>query len=384
MVYILSAFLGIPLLLLVHAYIVFPLLMMYTGKKTHENKGSPPDVQVAILLAVYNEEKVIKQKLESTLNTTFPLANLTILVASDASTDGTDDILAQYESQYPHIQYKRFHERSGKAKIINQLANETSADILVMTDADTFFFPETLNNLLEPFRDPEVGGVQANLINKVDDEEQVAFQEISYNKRELKIKQGEGTKGSVIGAGGYCYAIRQALYTPVPNGFYVDDFFVFMRVLQQGFKTSFADQAYCTMEVSGSSEVQFQRKVRISKGNFQNLAYFRDLSNPFAGFVGFAFFSHKVIRWIGPFLLLMMLIANSLLLPYHPLFQVTIALQLGFFALGLLDFLFREFNWNVVPMRFISHFLLMNLALMAGFFEYLFNPADGTWEVKPS
>lgn len=384
MVYILSAFLGIPLLLLVHAYIIFPLWMIYAGKKSQPQKGSAPDFRVAILLAVYNEEDVLKQKLESTLNTTFPLSNLTIWVASDASTDGTDAILAHYDRQYPQVHYRRFQERSGKAKVINQLASETTADILVMTDADTFFFPETLNNLLEPFKDPMVGGVQANLINKVDDKEQVAFQEISYNKRELKIKQGEGTKGAVIGAGGYCYAIRKALYTPVPNGFYVDDFFVFMRVLQQGFKTSFAEKAYCTMEVSGSSEVQFQRKVRISKGNFQNLAYFTDLSNPFGGFVGLAFFSHKVVRWMGPFLLLMMLIANLLLLPFHPVFQVTLTLQLGLFVLGLIDLLFRQFNWNVVPMRFISHFLLMNLALMVGFFQYLLNPADGTWEDKAS
>lgn len=380
MVYILLALFATPLLLLAHAYLIFPLWMIAIHKRTAPEKADLPAVQVAVLMAVYNEEQVIRQKLDSMLATDFPLSSLTLWVASDASTDGTDAIIAQYASQYEQVHFKRFNGRSGKAHVINELVKETSADILVMTDADTFFYPDTLPNLLRPFKDTVIGGVQANLITEGQSEEQVALQEITYNKRELKIKQGEGTKGAVIGAGGYCYAIRKNLYTPVPTGFYVDDFFIFMRVLQQGYKTSFANDAYCTMRVSGSSEVQFQRKVRISKGNFQNLVYFSDLTNPFASFVGLAFFSHKVLRWLGPFLLIMAFVANLLLMPVHPVFQLIFALQTACYGLGIVDLFFRKFNWNLVFMRFISHFLLMNLALLVGFFQYLLYPGDGTWD----
>ena len=383
MVYLLSALLAVPILLLAHAYLVFPVWMIYIRKKAPSTPTKVPDVEVAVLMAVYNEESVLRQKLDSMLASREPLAGVRFFVASDASTDGTDAILSEYAGQYPEVHYQRFAVRSGKAAIINHLAQESSADILVMTDADTFFHPETLPNLLRPFHDVEVGGVQANLITRGEPHEQVALQEVTYNKRELKIKQGEGVRGAVIGAGGYCYAIRKSLYTPVPEGFYVDDFFIFMRVLQQGYKTCFAQDAYCTMQVSGSSEVQFKRKVRISKGNFQNLAYFRDLANPLRNFVGLAFFSHKVLRWIGPFLLILAATANGLLLSYHPVFTWLLTGQGVFYGLGLLDLLLRRWQCNLIPLRFISHFLLMNLALLVGFFQYFGKSGDGTWDNEP-
>lgn len=380
MVYLLSALLAVPILLLAHAYLVFPAWMIFTRKKAPLNQTATPDVQVAVLMAVYNEEAVLRQKLDSMLAMGEPMPKVSFLVASDASTDGTDAILEAYANRYPEVHYQRFTVRSGKADIINHLAGQTSAEILVMTDADTFFLPDTLPNLLRPFQDPKVGGVQANLITRGENHEQVALQEVTYNKRELKIKQGEGARGAVIGAGGYCYAIRRSLYTPVPTGFYVDDFFIFMRVLQQGYKTCFARDAYCKMRVSGSSEVQFKRKVRISKGNFQNLAYFRDLANPFRDFVGLAFFSHKVLRWFGPFFLICAGVANGLLVGYHLVFTCLFMAQGAFYGLGLIDLLLRKWHCNLMPLRFISHFLLMNLALLVGFFQYFGKAGDGTWD----
>lgn len=383
MVYFLTALLVFPLLLLLHSYIIFPFKMIQLQKPADHSDYPEPEKEVAIIMAVYNEATVLEEKLDSMLNSTYPLQYISIMVGSDASTDETDAILKRYAENYPQIHYQRFEERTGKPQIINHLALKAQAEILVLTDADAIFYPDTLPNLMKPFANEEVGGVQANLITKGPIGQQVALQEINYNQRELKIKRGEGANGAVIGADGTCYAIRRSFFTPVPEGFFVDDFFIFMSILKQGYKTCFAKDAYCNMHISGDSGIQFQRKVRISKGNFQNLSYFRSLVNPFQSFAGYAFFSHKVLRWLGPFLMVIMLAANLLLIAYHELFWVILGFQLGFYSLGLLDLILRKVRWYLVPLRFISHFVLMNLALLFGFFHYLSGPGDGTWDSTP-
>ena len=383
MAYVLTALLAIPLLLLIHSYIIFPLWMIYFQQPVAYPKHTTPALKVTVIIAAHNEAAVIGDKLETVMATTYPLNHLTVMVGSDASTDDTDAILQRYARQYPQIIYHRFEKRTGKPQILNWLANKADGDILVLTDADALFYPETLPNLLCPFHDPDVGGVQANLLTKTKANEQVAYQEVNYNQREVKIKGGEGAKGAVIGADGTCYAIRRSLFKPVPAGFYVDDFFIFMSILQQGYQTGFASDAYCVMQVSGDSGIQFRRKVRISKGNFQNLGYFGMLANPLRSFAGYAFFSHKIIRWIGPFLMVLILGANCMLLAYHDFFKVILAMQLVFYGLGFIDLLLRKLNWYVTPLRYVSHFLLMNVALLIGFFQYLLIPGDGTWESTP-
>ncbi len=383
MIYFLSALLAVPLLLLIHSYIIFPVRMIWTSGSNDFSQYTVPNYQVAVLMAAYNEEAVIKEKLESLLNTNYPLSALSILVASDASTDETDTILKHYAQQYPQIMYFRFEERTGKPHIINYLAGKADSDVLILTDADALFFPDTLPSLLRPFQDPEIGGVQANLLIKGKPDEQVAHQEIHYNQREVKMKRGEGARGAVIGADGTCYAIRRTLFKPVPAGFYVDDFFIFMSILQQGYHTCFASEAYCVMQVSGDSGIQFRRKVRISKGNFQNLGYFGLLENPFQSFAGYAFISHKVIRWIAPFLMVIILAANVILVSYHEVFNLLLLLQFGFYGIGFLDLVFRKLNIYMTPLRYVSHFVLMNIALLVGFFQYMLAPWDGTWDSTP-
>lgn len=366
--------------LLVHSYWLFPAWMMKASKKPNNWETYQNLPQVAVLVAAYNEEAVISEKIRSTLDTNYPKELLEIWVGSDASTDGTDQIVTEYAEKYPEVKFKPFKERTGKPGILNDLVHQTDAEILVLTDADTFFNQETIPELVKPFSVSNIGGVQANLQSFTDQNDEVAKQEQLYNDREFMIKKGESQYGAVIGAYGACYAMRKSLYQPIPAGFYVDDFFLFMNVLLNGYRTVFTPKATCRMEVSGKSNVQFKRKVRISSGNFQNLVYFRKLVNPFRTFAGFAFFSHKVIRWLGPFLMLLILIANGLLLSMHPFFSWLLAGQLLFYFSGLLDLVLRKVDVDLIVLRYISHFLLMNYALLIGFFRFLSLESDGKWD----
>lgn len=385
MVYLWLIILIASFLLLAHSYIIFPAWMGRLSRKYKQKMpaNSSFEPSVAVLIAAYNEADKIASKIESTLQTHYPSDKLSIFIGSDASSDNTDEIVQSYAQVHPNIFFYRFGERSGKPHIINMLYEKTQEEILVLTDADTLFEPSTIPALTRYFQEPQIGGVQANVMTEGNQEENVAFQEINYNQREFRMKRGESVKGAVIGAFGACYAIRQEAYKKVPTSFYVDDFYIFMNILSLGYKTVFADDAICHMKVSGSSEVQFRRKIRIGKGNFQNLLQFLPMANPFQNFASFAFFSHKVIRWCGPFLMLLMVLTNGLLWSHHVLFQGLMIGQVLFYCLGLVDLLLRKFSWQITPIRFISHFLMMNLALLIGFWKFLYTSGDGKWENLP-
>ncbi len=335
---------------------------------------------VAVVIAAYNEEEVIGKKIRSVLNGNFPENKLEIWIGSDGSDDRTNAIIQEFANQDSRVKACYFEERNGKPVVLNKTISYTNAEILILTDADTFFTPSTIPELIKPFSDPNIGGVQADIHTYVNKQEDVAHQEKVYNDREFCIKRGESNFGAVIGAFGACYAVRGSLYKPIPSGFYVDDFFIFMNILNAGYKTVFAPNAICNMEVSGKSEIQFKRKVRISVGNFQNLFYFKSFINPFKGFSELAFFSHKVIRWFGPFLMLLLLVANAALVPYSPVFSFIMIGQIVFYSVVFLDILFGKWSLNFKLIRYIRHFVLMNLALFVGFFRFLTFDGDGKWE----
>ncbi len=335
---------------------------------------------VAIVVSAYNEEEVIAKKIKSTLNTNYPEEKVEIWIGSDGSNDQTNTIVEEFAAQYPNVKSFYFRERTGKPGVLNELIKNIDAEILVLTDADTFFHPDTIPELVKPFSEPEIGGVQADIKSYVSQKDEVARPEKVYNDREFKIKKGESYYGSVIGAYGACYAIRKNLYKAVPPEFYVDDFFIFMKVLEAGYKTVFAPNAVCDMEISGKSDVQFQRKIRISIGNFQNFFRFRAFINPFKNFTSLAFFSHKVIRWMGPFLMVFVLLANGFLLGYDPFFKWLFLGQGIFYCLGILDLLLSDWFMEIKPIRYIRHFVLMNAALFIGFFRFLTFEGDGKWD----
>lgn len=341
------------------------------------NNGSL-QCHVAILMAAYNEQHCIAAKIESVFACGYPNNLITFYIGSDASTDDTDKIIQKYTKKFPQIVFKRFEQRTGKAGIINHLANLAQAPILVLTDADTIFESNLLSNLVAPFENSKVGGVQAHFEAFSHDAQSVSLQELAYNKFETNIKIGEGELGAVIGAFGTCYAVRRQLYKPVPKGFLVDDFYIFVQVLKQGYQTRYAANAVTSYSVSGSSDVQFKRKVRIGHGNFQNMFALKANAGP-SFWANYAFYGHKIIRWLGPFLLLGSLISAYFIRNLHFVTQILWFLHVLVLVLFFVDRLLMRFNFQVKPLRFIGHFISMNLALGMGFIKFVFTSSDGTW-----
>ena len=354
---------------IVHSYVVYPLwLIAFTSKNKKANEqytlqNNLP--QLGILMAAYNEEKVIGEKIASVFNTTYPLDKITLYIGSDASNDKTDSIVNDWIKKYPQIKLKVFGGRTGKSGIINSLADGAEQEIFILTDANVIFNEDTIFNLIRHFKNTRTAQVAANIIKVSSTDKGIASQEKSYIALENKIKYYESLRWNVImGAEGACYAIRKENFSPVPKNFYMDDFYITLNVIEQEKQIVFDTEAICNEDVPTESEEEFKRKVRISIGNFQNLNRYKKLLLPFWKGSAFAFWSHKVLRWNTPFLLLFCFAASFILMFHSNLFAILFSLQLAGFLTPAIEW---TLGIDISAFRFISHFYLMNLALLKGF-----------------
>lgn len=333
-------------------------------------------------MSVYNEEEVIEEKILSILSSDFDPARYEIWVGSDCSTDSTNQIVQKLSHLYPNqVRFQAFTTRQGKPNIINQLINNASGSILVLTDANVIFEKNTLQELIDPFEDPAIGLVDTQMVNKGARAAGISLQEKAYISREVSIKYHESLLwGCMMGPFGGCFAMRKDLYAPVPNNFLVDDFYLNMIVLEKGYKAINNPKAVVFEDVSNDLTIEYKRKIRIATGNFQNLFRFSNLLWPLWTGLSFSFLSHKVIRWLGPFLLLIAFISLLFLGVSDGFYLILFCFYLGLLLMPLIDYFFKKLNIHISFLRFITHFCAMNLALFVGFMRYIKGVKSNVWQ----
>ena len=374
----------IPVVLIFHSYVLYPGILWMLSQWYADNQlaYSSNDVlpTVTILMAVHNEQKVIAKKIESIFCTTYPSNKLQVLVGSDSSTDNTNNILVQLCKEHSSLQVFNF-ERQGKSNTINDLLDKATGEVVISTDANVFFDANTIYELVKHFKNPKVGLVDSRVSNTGINKSGISFPESTYINREVHIKNYEGRVwGSMMGPFGGCFAVRKHSYHKVPQNFLVDDFYICMKVIEQGELAINSMTAYVYEDVSNYIVEEFRRKVRISTGAFQNLWHFRFLLwPPYRGSV-FALFSHKVIRWFGPFLILLALAANIALSLGSHLYQLLLLLFLASFLLPIADYMLKRIKIHITFVRFITHFYGMNLALLLGFFKFVKGVKSNVWQ----
>ena len=308
------------LFLIVYTYFIFPITVILFSKSKVLNKTTYKNIDkspsVSILISAYNEQEVIKEKVMSIINSNFPNNKIEIIIGSDCSTDNTNKIINNLAKHYPFVIANIFDKRSGKAGVINKLVEKAKNEILILTDANIIFSKNTIFSLIQHFKNPKIGLVDANMVNIGIKKSGISFQEKTYISTEVKFKHAESKLwGNLMGPFGGCFAIRKSLFTPIPENFLVDDFFVCMNILKGG-KLAINDlDAVVYEDVSNQLSEEFRRKRRISKGNFINLFHFKNVLNPFSK-LGFVFISHKVIRWLSPIFLFIILATNLTLIHF--------------------------------------------------------------------
>lgn len=371
--------------LVAYSYVGFPLLLRWLSQgKTLAGpvfgRAAPELPAVDILLAAHNEQEVIEQKIRSTFASTYPPEKVRLLVGSDNSNDRTNALLAALAAEFPQLHATIFTERQGKPGVMQHLSAQATAPVLVLTDANVFFEPDTLYELVKHFARPQVGLVGAGVLAPpapAASRTGVTTQESAYLARENHFKYQESLIwGAAMGAHGGAFAVRRTAYTPAPAGFVVDDFFISMAALRAGYQVLLSPAARATEDVGDHAAEEFRRKARISVGNFQNLQEFKALLWPPWRGAALAFWSHKVLRWLTPHLLLLSLLANVALVARGAgwFWQLALAGQLGLPLLGLLGRVL-----GAGP-RFVGHFYYMNLALLVGWWRYVRGQRSAVWK----
>ncbi|MBV6428852.1 MAG: hypothetical protein KIPDCIKN_03389 [Haliscomenobacter sp.] len=379
-----------------HTYLLYPLILrrLASGKRSHEPVYGPEEKpllpRVSILMSAYNEARVLPEKLEGLERLAYPMENLFLYAGSDHSSDATDQILEAFAARHPWAAFVRFTERQGKPAIINQLAARAIQEhgagqrhLLLITDANIMLSPMALFNLARHFRDSQVGVVDSHILPYGLKEEGISRAEHRYLSTEVRLKHWEGVVwGAMIGPFGGCYAVRSDFFSPAPANFLVDDFYIAMKVLEAGGNAINDLEAICYEGATHAVEVEFRRKRRIGAGNFQNMKVFRKLWWPPLNGPRFAFFSHKILRWITPHLVLTGSLSVGLLALAGNQFYLIlfVLLGVGMFLLPLLDVLLLRMGVQVLILRGIRYFWMMNLALFAGWIYYLKGIRTNVWQ----
>lgn len=323
------------LFVILYTYLLFPALVFLRGRllpRPHREADCEPPV--SILIAARNEAGNIPAKMQNLLNLDYPASKLEVIVASDGSSDETNALVQGYAGRGVRLLAL---PRVGKAEALNAAVAAAGGEILVFSDANSLLIPGALRALLRPLADPSVGGVAGNQCYLPRGSTSLAHDgERSYWNYDRELKQLESRAGNVISATGSLYAVRRSLFLPVPEGV-TDDFVTSTAVILQGSRLVFAPGAVTYEPMAPSSRLEFRRKLRISTRGLQAVLARRALLNPFRyGFYAVQLFSHKVLRRLVAFPLLVLLLATPLLWNAGLLYRLALLAQAGFYGLALL------------------------------------------------
>jgi cellulose synthase/poly-beta-1,6-N-acetylglucosamine synthase-like glycosyltransferase len=319
--------------LLAWTYVLFPVVVLLRGalrRRPHREAAITPSVTMVI--AAHNEAASIRAKLENVLSLDYPGDRLEILIGSDGSDDGTDEIVRTFADRGVRLLSR---PRDGKAAALNASVKEAHGDILVFSDANSIYAPEALRALVRPFADPEVGGVAGDQrYLGADGADGIVSGELRYWDFDRLLKAAESEAGHAISATGAIYAVRRSLFQPVPAGV-TDDFYTSTGVISQGYRLVFAPDAIAYEPTAPTRGLEFDRKVRVITRGLRGVLLRRALLNPRRyGFYSVELLTHKLLRRTMVFPLGVTALTSALLWKHGRLYRAATLAQAAVYALG--------------------------------------------------
>jgi cellulose synthase/poly-beta-1,6-N-acetylglucosamine synthase-like glycosyltransferase len=361
--------------LILYIYAGYPLVLFIAGlfKRKSKIKNEYDLPSVALIISVHNEYKIIRDKIENSLQLDYPQNKLRIVVASDGSDDGTIDIVREYAAR--NVVLKAFEKRSGKSATLNRALVGLEDDIVVFSDANAFYRKDAIRKLAYNFKDPEVGCVVGNL-TYIDSESNVGKGESLYWRYEAFLNRLESRIKSVLVATGTIFAIRRELYHPVCADV-ANDFQIPADIASQGFGVVYEREAVATEKVSTFFTEEFKRKYRIIIRGLTGFSYLR--KNSCGKRRIFQFISRKLLRWwIGP--ILPVLFAVNLFLVNESLFLGLFVLQTLFYLLALTGYITggepKQSKIFYIPF----YFVMVNLAAFSAIVTYISGKRFSVWD----
>ncbi len=361
--------------------------------------------QINIIIAAFNEESVIANRIKNLQNIDYPPDKTTIYIGCDGCTDATVSTAQKTATDDPRFHIIEYKQNCGKVSVLCNLVSKAttnhntaeSGSLLVFSDANTMFAPNAIKKLTQHFVDKNIGGVCGRLafIKKESNAENPA-EEGAYWKLETKLKTWESALDSCLGANGAIYAIRPELFwNEIPENTIVDDLVIGMKVREQGFKMIYDPTAIAT-EILPEVGDEWIRRVRIGTGDYQAAVLCKTALHPRFGWFAWAFWSHKIMRWLTPHMTITTIIISYILTAtslisksFTPMALLSYAVAAGLTALlaaGHIGRMLRKQNKKGITAKVCAacdHFITMHAALFIGFIRFCNGNMSGSWKRTP-
>lgn len=337
--------------------------------------------EITLLIAAYNEESIVEEKMANCLNLDYPKEKLTVVWVTDGSTDATNLKL----SRFPGVKVYFSPERKGKTAAINRALPFIPTPFIAFTDANTMLNPEAIREIVNAFADPKVGCVAGEKRIELKDRDNAASGgEGFYWRYESKLKAWDFRLYSAVGAAGELFAIRTSLFEPMPADTLLDDFTLSMQIARKGYRIAYCRTAYAIESGSADIRNEQKRKIRIAAGGLQSVYRLSPLLNIFKyKTLSFQYISHRVLRWsVTPITLFLLLPLNIGLATVtdKPFYKTILLLQLLFYTLASFGAILQQKQIKVKILFIPYYFIFMNLNVIRAFFSLKKYKGKGTWE----
>jgi len=375
-VFIISAF------LLFYTYagygIIFGIINKIKKPKKNVNNLTSGIPTVSLIMAMYNEEDIIKEKIKNCIDLTYPFDKIEYVFITDGSTDSTTHILNKFKKDYKNLLNIRIlHKniRTGKTAAINRAMTYITSDIVIFSDANTMLNSKAVTNIVKCYEDPKVGAVAGE--KKVQDSS-----EGLYWKYESYLKKLDSDIYSCVGAAGELFSIRTKSYKEQPNDTILDDLMISISVIEQGYVIKYESEAYAIETGSANIKEELKRKIRIAAGGIQSIARLKKYLLPINLF-NIQFISRKVFRWIvAPITIILILMSNVYLVltTYNIIWDILLIAQAFIIYIPTLIYLINPEKYKNTKLHIPFYFMFMHYAVVRGWFRYMSNSQDVKWE----
>ncbi|MBT4195524.1 MAG: glycosyltransferase family 2 protein [Gammaproteobacteria bacterium] len=363
--------------LFMYNYFFYPFLIILISKlrtdkhHSYATKDNALPV-VSLIIAAYNEEKVIEDKILNSLKLDYPSELFEIIVVSDGSDDSTNKIVEKFADKKV-VSLHQF-ERKGKSAALNRAVENAQGVILVFSDANNDFSEDAIKHLVKHFNDEKIGAVTGAKKIYESNSREASKGDGLYWKYESAIKKAESQLGSITASEGEILAVRKSMFKPIDPTLINDDAAITFDLVKSGYRVLYEIDAVAYEQASIDLIDDINVKIRMTSGGFQTISREKKFLFPPKNWFAFSFISHKLLRWLAPHLLILIFFLSIISLE-NTLVKGFLLLQILFYVISLYGWFNRKTSlpgWIYIPM----YFTVMNIALLLGFIRY-FNKAQG-------
>lgn len=324
---------------------------------------------VSLIIAAYNEEKIIEEKIKNCLTLDYPKQNLEIIIISDGSNDQTESIVKKYKNSGIISMHRNI--RKGKTDALNRAVAVAKNDIVIFSDANSMFESKAIKKLIRHFSNEKIGGVCGKKTISSNKTRKAALGDRLYWVYESHLKAAESKLGSIPSGDGEIFAIRKNLYKEIDPQIINDDLAITLEIVSSGKRVIYDSEAITVEDASISFKDDFNVKARMVYGALQILSKYKKLTNPFRSYFGLQFFIHKTLRYFMWLILIILFTSNYFLISISVFYQTFFILQAFFYFFAFIGFILDTNQISSGIFYLPYYYCNVNLAALKGTYYFL-------------